>query len=161
LEGKDMGRSFLDSEYKIILRISILDDQICLKNLHVESIQNQKIEEHLGKIAHSEFDQIKENLPDLFQHILQTNIAFRKEILTIVNSYSNPVSISGDKYHLTIREKEVLKLLTEGHTKKEISKILFVSHNTIGTHINHIYHKLNVKNRGSAVAKTLVEELLQ
>jgi DNA-binding CsgD family transcriptional regulator len=155
-----MERTFLDYEGRIILCVCFLDDQNCFKKLHVESIESQKIIDLLAKITDSEYDQIKGSLPDVFQHILQTNSAFRKEILMKFNGASNQKSISSGKYYLTIREKEVLKLLIQGRSKKEISKILFVSHNTIGTHVNHIYHKLNVTNRASAVAKTLIEQLL-
>jgi len=89
-----MERSFLDYEGRIILCICFLDDQNCFKKLHVESIESQKIIDLLAKITDSEYDQIKGSLPDVFQHILQTNSAFRKEILMKFNSASNQKSIS-------------------------------------------------------------------
>ncbi|HWS23963.1 MAG TPA: LuxR C-terminal-related transcriptional regulator [Anaerolineales bacterium] len=56
---------------------------------------------------------------------------------------------------LTQREKEVLKLLSEGLTNKEIAKKLFVTSNTIKRHLRSIYRKLNVSTRSGAVAKFL------
>ena len=46
---------------------------------------------------------------------------------------------------LTDREMEVLKLIAEGKTTRDISEELFVSVKTIGTHKQHIMEKLNIK----------------
>ena len=48
---------------------------------------------------------------------------------------------------LTLRELEVLRYLNEGNTNKEISERLFISLNTVKTHIKNIYSKLNVNKR--------------
>jgi LuxR family maltose regulon positive regulatory protein len=52
---------------------------------------------------------------------------------------------------LTRRESEVLALLAEGLSNKEIAEKLFVSPDTIKTHVKHIFKKLNVKRRMEAV----------
>lgn len=54
---------------------------------------------------------------------------------------------------LSKRELEVLKEITMGHTNKEIARKLFVSENTIKTHINNIYLKLEVNRRTQAVSR--------
>ena len=51
------------------------------------------------------------------------------------------------------REWEVLRLLAEGHTNKEIGESLFVSPNTVKTHLAHLYDKLEVSRRTQAVRK--------
>ena len=48
---------------------------------------------------------------------------------------------------LTPRENEILDLLSKGYRNKEIAEALFVSINTIRTHIYNIYEKLQVKSR--------------
>ncbi len=48
---------------------------------------------------------------------------------------------------LTLREIEVLKYLNEGYSNTKISEKLFISPNTIKSHIRNIYHKTDVKNR--------------
>jgi DNA-binding NarL/FixJ family response regulator len=53
---------------------------------------------------------------------------------------------------LTSREREVLGLLGEGLTQKEIAGRLCISEKTVGTHIEHIFVKLGVHNRIQAVA---------
>jgi DNA-binding NarL/FixJ family response regulator len=54
---------------------------------------------------------------------------------------------------LTPREREVLQLVTEGHTNKEIGKALSVSEVTIKKHMQSILAKLDTTNRAGAVAK--------
>ncbi len=54
---------------------------------------------------------------------------------------------------LTPREEEILKLLSEGHSSKEIAASLTIGVRTVGTHLRHIYEKLHVSSRSQAVAK--------
>ena len=45
---------------------------------------------------------------------------------------------------LTVRERQVLKLLAQGSTSKEIADRLHLSVKTVGTHRNHIMEKLDI-----------------
>ncbi len=54
---------------------------------------------------------------------------------------------------VTDREYEVLALLAEGITNKEIARRLDVSPNTVKTHISRLYEKLEVERRTQAVQK--------
>lgn len=63
------------------------------------------------------------------------------------------VSPEGTDYNLSEREKEVLKELTEGQPLKSIATKLFISLETVRTHVKHIYSKLHVANRTEAVLK--------
>ena len=51
------------------------------------------------------------------------------------------------------REYDVLLLLAEGLSNKEIAERLFVSPNTIKTHLAHLYQKLEVSRRQQAINK--------
>ncbi len=51
------------------------------------------------------------------------------------------------------REVEVLDLLAEGHSNQEIGERLFVSTNTVKTHLKNLYGKLEVSRRTQAVQK--------
>lgn len=55
---------------------------------------------------------------------------------------------------LTDAETTVLKLLVEGMKNEEIAAFLGITVRTVKFHITHIYHKLGVKNRASAIAMT-------
>ena len=52
------------------------------------------------------------------------------------------------------REHEVLELLAQGLSNQEIADKLFVSLNTIKTHISNLFSKLDVKRRTQAVQKS-------
>ncbi|MEQ8926097.1 MAG: response regulator transcription factor [Fulvivirga sp.] len=49
------------------------------------------------------------------------------------------------------REFEVLAKIAEGKSNSEIADLLFVSENTIKTHVSNIFSKLNVKRRTEAI----------
>jgi len=51
------------------------------------------------------------------------------------------------KFSLTGREKEILQLLLKGKSNKEISDLMYVSTETVKTHLHNIYRKLGVKSR--------------
>lgn len=53
---------------------------------------------------------------------------------------------------LTCREREVLGLLEQGLAQREIADRLCISHKTVGSHIEHIFVKLGVRNCLQAVA---------
>lgn len=55
------------------------------------------------------------------------------------------------KHPLTDREIEILELISNGKTSKEIAGKLFLSANTINTHRQRIIEKLNVKNTAEAI----------
>jgi DNA-binding NarL/FixJ family response regulator len=56
---------------------------------------------------------------------------------------------------LTVREKEILDLLSQGYLYKEIATELFISRLTVKKHIHNIYDKLQVQNRTEALNKAL------
>src|SRR5512135_372096 len=56
-------------------------------------------------------------------------------------------SVCQEKYGITAREGEVVRLLLEGKNNKEITEELFISDHTVKNHIHHIYQKLGIKNR--------------
>jgi two-component system, NarL family, response regulator DegU len=57
--------------------------------------------------------------------------------------------------YLTSREKEVLRLLTEGLTYKTVAEKLVISETTVKTHVNNIFQKLQVSDRTQAVLYAL------
>lgn len=67
------------------------------------------------------------------------------------------VTAEGDKLveTLTEREREVLRLIGEGASNREIAAILFVTEGTVRTHVHHILNKLDLKNRNQAILYAL------
>jgi len=62
---------------------------------------------------------------------------------------------------LSDRELEVLNCLAEGQTTQQIAGCLFISENTVKTHIRHILEKLEASNRTEAVSKAIQLKLIQ
>jgi DNA-binding CsgD family transcriptional regulator len=52
--------------------------------------------------------------------------------------------------HLTKREQEVLSLVIEGKSSREVAEELYVSKRTVDFHLANIYEKLQVSNRVQA-----------
>jgi len=59
------------------------------------------------------------------------------------------------------REGEVLQLLAQGATNKEIGDSLFISENTVKTHLRNILEKLHLVNRSQAAAYAVKKGLVQ
>ncbi|WP_170946087.1 LuxR C-terminal-related transcriptional regulator [Rhodococcus sp. 14-2483-1-2] len=65
------------------------------------------------------------------------------------------------RMHLTPREVDILRCLTEGQTNAEIGAALHLSRSTVNTHMEHILHKLGAKKRLSAVVLAYKAGLLE
>lgn len=68
----------------------------------------------------------------------------------VVNSF-RPAKLTEGPDALSEREQEVLDMLCKGLRPKSIGERLYVSANTVRTHIRHIYEKLHVRSRVEAV----------
>ena len=54
---------------------------------------------------------------------------------------------------LTARERDVLRLLAEGLTDRDIAAALTISSRTVETHVSNVLHKLGVRNRAEAAGR--------
>lgn len=59
--------------------------------------------------------------------------------------------VKDDKQELSEREFEILKLMAEGKSTREISEMLFISVKTVGTHKQHILEKLELKTTADLI----------
>lgn len=76
-----------------------------------------------------------------------------KLLANLTRPATSPVALSP-------RERELLALLVEGLTAKEIADRLKVSIHTTGTHTRNLFTKLEVHSRAAAVARALRERLV-
>lgn len=63
-------------------------------------------------------------------------------------------------YHLTPREKEVLACIVNGLTHKMIADHLFISYETVRTHVKNIYTKLHVASLAEVLSKAMKERIV-
>ncbi len=108
-----------------------------------------------------------ENLPELnpvLQSIpLQEHRTWINQVLELGERFMQSRKIINEQEQippLTEREREVLTLLDEGCTQKEIAQRLYLSSNTVRRHIQNSYEKLGVNNNILAVKKAKEMNLL-
>ncbi len=71
----------------------------------------------------------------------------------------NPKANTGSNFDLSVREKEILVLLVDGLSYKLIADKLFISYETVHSHIKNIYQKLHVNSVNEAISKALRNRL--
>ena len=73
----------------------------------------------------------------------------------VIDAFQQKFNTPNDSFHsLSHREQEIIQLLAKGYRYKEIAQKLFISEDTVRTHIRNIYGKLEVNSRGEALKKT-------
>ena len=101
-------------------------------------------------------DQIREAIYEVRQGGAPINAQIARRVLNLFAELAGPLH----HYGLTQREQEILGLMMDGLTKKEIAERLFLSFYTIDTHVKNIYAKLHVHSRTEAVMKARRERLI-
>ncbi|MEO7313402.1 MAG: response regulator transcription factor [Chitinophagaceae bacterium] len=71
----------------------------------------------------------------------------------VVTAFQQDVPYTDTQQNLSDREKEVLQWLSKGFSYKEIAAQLFISVETVRTHIRNIYEKLHASNKIEALRK--------
>lgn len=102
-----------------------------------------------------------ENLRQALLSVSRGQGALSPEVVgPVLNALSKAV-VDGPAALLSDREQEVLTCLAEGLTTTQIAARLFISENTVKTHIRHILDKLEASNRTEAVGKATQLGLLR
>jgi DNA-binding NarL/FixJ family response regulator len=78
----------------------------------------------------------------------------------VINSMQETPPDRENKYSLTQREKEILLNLSKGNSFKMMAAELFISIDTVRTHIKRIYEKLQVHSQTEAVFKAVNERIV-
>ena len=88
------------------------------------------------------------------QTILDGEIYYYPELKLVIEKQLNELSVQ-DSIHkgLTARQLEVLKIMSQGASNKEIAEMLFISEPTVKSHISIIYQLFGVKKRVECIRK--------
>jgi DNA-binding NarL/FixJ family response regulator len=113
----------------------------------------QAVRDALGEATFAAIASAARSLP--FEVVIAEAIALADSALTATHLPAATPQLAG----LTAREREVLRLLVEGRSDKEIANLLFISRSTASKHVAAILAKLEVDSRTSAVALALREGL--
>lgn len=76
----------------------------------------------------------------------------------VVESFRKSSRLAQPVVRLSVREEEVLILLSKGYSNKEIASQLSIGVETISSHLKHIYKKLHVRCRAEAVARYMTNK---
>ncbi len=70
-------------------------------------------------------------------------------------------AVEADRARVTEREREVLRLLVEGATNRDIARQLVITENTVKVHLRNILEKLHLRNRQQAAAFAISSGLVR
>jgi DNA-binding NarL/FixJ family response regulator len=78
----------------------------------------------------------------------------------ITELLGNDGSVDKD-YNLSVRQQQILKMISDGFTNKRISSELGISQDTVKTHVRMVLKKLNASDRAQAVSRAYQAGILQ
>ncbi len=113
-------------------------DGYLLKNIEPEELRKAILHVHQGMSVLS---------PQVTRQVLNAAI----------HDDPDPMEAGG----LSVREMEVLAYLAQGKTTTQIAAELYISENTVKTHVRHILEKLDASNRAEAVSKAIQMGLIK
>lgn len=143
----------LNSDVKIIILTSHNDEKEVLNSLKA------------GANAYCSKEINLQRLVQVVQSVSEGAAWFDPSIAHIVlqataNAKSQEINSEYKNYDLTLREAQILKLMTEGCSNMEIAKKLVISVNTTKAHVANILQKLEVEDRLNAVLKAINNKIV-
>lgn len=140
--------SYHDSGDKVNLALSAGAAAYCVKNINVEKL----------RLA---IDSVMEGAVWLDPLVARKIGNLMPQSPRDGSSYGQATLIRANKkLELTERESEVLRLITQGKSNKEIGLALDISPYTVKTHIRNLTQKLGVEDRTQAAVKALRDSLI-
>jgi DNA-binding NarL/FixJ family response regulator len=76
----------------------------------------------------------------------------------VIESFRRPTKTRDDTVRLSVREEQILKLLSQGYANKEIADKLELSVDTVCSHLKHVFSKLHVRSRTEAVIRYMASK---
>lgn len=148
-ETKVLIFTYHDSEEKVSAALSAGADAYCVKNISVDKL----------RLA---IDCVLQGAVWLDPAIARRALGFFGQSDPENTTVQAPAlsSRASKRLDLTEREFDVLRLITQGKSNKEIGVILEISPYTVKTHIRNLTQKLGVEDRTQAAVKALTESLL-
>jgi two-component system, NarL family, response regulator LiaR len=136
-EGIDLEDFVRDSDAKVVL--------------YSWNLKRQLIDEALAAGARGYLSKVLTG-PEIVKALERV---MRGEIVVLTGDHETSVGGEGDwpgrSAGLTSREAEILALITQGLSNKEVAARAFIGMNSVKTYIRSTYHKINVSSRTQAV----------
>lgn len=140
--------SYYDTSEKVSLALSAGADAYCVKNINV--------------------DKLRLAIDSVLEGAVWLDPLIARKVMGIMpqqhqnNGHENYLALPrfNRRLELTERESDVLRLITQGKSNKEIGVALEISPYTVKTHIRNLTQKLGVDDRTQAAVKALTEGLI-
>lgn len=126
-----------------IIMLTVFDDQTNVLEAVFAGASGYLLKKHLS-----------DHLTDSIREVLSGGAPMSPNVarMVIASMHKYPSS-TGNDYQLTARETEILAALAQGTGYKAISARLFISVDTVRSHIKNIYQKMQVHSQLEAVAR--------
>lgn len=94
------------------------------------------------------------DLQKRFEHLIRDFVASETDLPAVsIERLMKPKNSPAKLIELSIREREVLRLIADGNTTAQIAEKLFISPTTVNNHVAHILRKMTAKTRLEAVRR--------
>lgn len=144
----------ITSENKYIKIIIIGNDH---NIIDIRKLFNKGIKSYIDN--NSSYDEFMKSIQALLVNEIYICDHAKERMMNFINNQQEK-SKTYIKDPLTKREMEILKLICDGYSSKDISEKLFISINTVETHRKRILLKLNVKNSVGVVKYALENHII-
>ncbi len=101
--------------------------------------------------------------PEIIEAIQETNKGnkfYCPQVIDIFSEEKNKENLNKSK-SLSYREIEVIKLISDGLTNKQIAKKIYLSTHTVNTHRKNIMHKLGINNTAGIVIYAVKKNIVK
>ncbi|MCU9614225.1 response regulator transcription factor [Caldibacillus lycopersici] len=132
MSGLDAAEQLKDDKCKVIILTTFA------RSGYFERARNAKVSGYLLK------DSPSEELANSIRIIMDGRKIYSPELIDLAYEEENP---------LTEREEQVIKLIADGKTTKDIAKELYITTGTVRNYVSVILDKLQVSNRIEAITK--------
>ncbi|HMJ48262.1 MAG TPA: response regulator transcription factor [Ferruginibacter sp.] len=147
IEAVKIIRTF-NSKVQIIM-LTVFDDNIHVYDAIRSGASGYMLKKHIS-------DKLLESIAGVMKGEAAMSPGIARLIIESIQQNKN---LSND-YNLTKRETEILRSLSHGNSYKIIASDLFITIDTVRSHIKHIYEKLQVHSQTEAVCKAMNEKLV-
>jgi DNA-binding NarL/FixJ family response regulator len=128
-----------DPKAKILFLTTFADDEYIVRALEIGA---------KGYILKQDF----ENLIPVLNAVYKGQNVFGNEIVTKLPKLLQETNgFDYEKYNITPKEQEIIRLVTDGMNNKEIADTLFLSEGTVRNYLSHILEKLDLRDRTQLV----------
>lgn len=147
IEAVKTIRSF-NSRTQIIM-LTVFEDNVHVYDAICAGASGYLLKKHIS-------DKLLDAITDVMKGEAPMSPGIARMVIESIQSSKN----HENTYNLTKRETEILKNLSKGNSYKMIAGDLFITIDTVRSHIKHIYEKLQVHSQTEAVYKAISEKLV-